>query len=206
MIGSNLKKLIEAQVVEKALEELAPSMNFTDLEVVFELLESEAEHIHYLARRREFEAHMDYEGDELDLLGIYLDTGFNIGITEYARDSVFNIGLKSKELDPYVIGTAEGVTVERPRLKMTPWWRDLLEQVQARKPDGWMETCFVLLNSSEEDQEKFEKAFKQLVFAVRKGGLQDPITGSCSSRVQRGGSMSSSVIHIPPKTRNSGTP
>ena len=34
-IGSNLKKIIEAKIVDKTLEELAPSINFTDLETLF---------------------------------------------------------------------------------------------------------------------------------------------------------------------------
>src|SRR3546814_19200120 len=63
------------------------------------LLTREVEKVHYLSRRREFEAHMDYEGDELDLLGFYLDNGFNIGDTEYSQDIVLNMALKSKELD-----------------------------------------------------------------------------------------------------------
>ena len=101
MISSNLKKLIKARVVNKTLEELAPSISLSDLECVFELLTLEAEKSHYLARRREFEAHFEYEGDELDLLGFYLDNGFNIGDREYSKDLAIDMSLKSKELDPY---------------------------------------------------------------------------------------------------------
>src|SRR3546814_16870732 len=62
-----------SDVCSSDLEDLAPSINITDLESVFELLTREVEKVHYLSRRREFEAHMDYDGDELDLLGFYLD-------------------------------------------------------------------------------------------------------------------------------------
>jgi len=112
LIGSNLKKLVESKVVDKKLEELAPSISFTDLEIIFELLSFEVEKIHYLARRREFEAHMQYEGDELDLLSFYLDNGFNIGETEYKKNLALNLSMKSKELDPYIVGTSEGKTCE----------------------------------------------------------------------------------------------
>ena len=119
VISGNLKKLIRAKVVNKTLEELAPSISLTDLECVFELLPLEAEKIHYLARRREFEAHVEYQGDELDLLGLYLDNGFNIGDKEYSKDMTINMSLKSKELDPYFDGINEGVSVKRPELAMT---------------------------------------------------------------------------------------
>ena len=169
MIGSNLKKLIEAKIVDKSLEELAPSMSFTDLEIVLSLLDSEAERIHYLARRREIEAHLQYEGDELDLFGFYLDNGFNIGKDEYTKEYMLNISLKSKELDPYIIGTSEGRSLKKPALAMTKWWRDLLNRIEKKKTPGWIETSFILLNSTKEDQKKFERKFAQLKKKVVKG-------------------------------------
>ncbi len=174
MIGSNLKKLIKAKIVDKSLEELAPSMSFTDLEIVLNLLDSEAERIHYLARRREIEAHLQYEGDELDLLGFYLDNGFNIGEMEYTKDHRLHMSLKSKELDPYIIGTSEGRSLKKPTLSMTKWWRDLLNKLKEKKPPGWIETSFILLNSTKEDQKKFERKFVQLRKKVIKGSTSKP--------------------------------
>ena len=168
-IGSNLKKLIKAKVVNRKLEELAPSISLTNLEAIFELLPLEVQKIHYFARRREFEAHMEYEGDELDLLGFYLDNGFNIGDTEYSRDLAMDMSLKSKELDPYFVGMSEGKSVVRPELAMTKWWKDLLLSISDRKIDGWVETGFVLLNSTKEDQAKFEGMFKKLMLRIKKG-------------------------------------
>jgi hypothetical protein len=168
-ISSNLKSLINAKVVNKQLEELAPSISLTDLEAIFELLPLEIQKIHYFARRREFEAHMKYTGDELDLLGFYLDNGFNIGDTEYARDLVMNMCLKSKELDPYFIGTSEGKSVVKPELAMTEWWKDLLLTISDKKTEGWVETGFILLNSTKEDQAKFEGMFKKLMLRIKQG-------------------------------------
>lgn len=168
-IGSNLKKLIAAGIVDKKLEDLAPSISITDLESVFELLTREVEKVHYLARRREFEAHMDYEADELDLLGFYLDNGFNIGDTEYRKDVTLNMLLKSKELDPYFIGSREGHPVPKPRLAMTDWWDAILSRVNEARFEGWLETGFILLNTTKEDQEKFEVEFKNLARQVQEG-------------------------------------
>ena len=168
-IGSNLKKLIAAGIVDKKLEDLAPSISITDLESVFELLTREVEKVHYLARRREFEAHMDYQGDELDLLGFYLDNGFNIGDTEYRKDVTLNMIMKSKELDPYFIGSREGHPVAKPRLAMTDWWAAILNRVSEARFEGWLETGFILLNTTKEDQMKFEVEFKKLARKVQGG-------------------------------------
>jgi hypothetical protein len=112
---------------------------------------------------------MKYTGDELDLLGFYLDNGFNIGDTEYARDLVMNMCLKSKELDPYFIGTSEGKSVVKPELAMTEWWKDLLLTISDKKTEGWVETGFILLNSTKEDQAKFEGMFKKLMLRIKQG-------------------------------------
>ncbi|QGW80942.1 hypothetical protein [Variovorax paradoxus] len=174
LIASNLKKLIAAGIVDKKLEDLAPSISITDLESVFELLTREVEKVHYLARRREFEAHMNYEGDELDLLGFYLENGFNIGDTEYSQDLVLNMVLKSKELDPYFIGSREGHPVPKPRLAMTHWWDAILNRVNEAKFEGWLETGFILLNTTREDQAKFEVEFKKLARQVQEGTASRP--------------------------------
>lgn len=170
----NLKKLIEARVVNKQFEELAPSISLADLEVIFELLPLEVQKIHYLARRREFEAHIEYDGDELDLLGFYLDNGFNIGDKEYSREMVMNISLKSKELDPYVVGTSEGKSVVKPELAMTKWWKDLLLAITDKRTVGWVEIGFILLNSAKEDQAKFEEMFKELMLRIKKRKVDKP--------------------------------
>ncbi len=168
-ISSNLKKIIEAGITEKKIGELAPSISLTDLEAIFELLTLEAEKIHYFARRREIEDHVHYQGDEMDLLAFYLDNGFNIGEVEYEGKLTMNITLKSKELDPYFVGINEGVYVKKPKLTMTEWWRDLLIYLSSRKPQNWLETSFILLNSTKEDQEKFEQVLQELSSKIRSG-------------------------------------
>lgn len=174
MIGSNLKKLIRAKVVDKKLEELAPSMSFTDLEMVFEFLPHEAEKIHYLSRRREFEAHVDYEGDELDLLAFYLSNGFNIGDDEYKQEISLNLAMSSKELDPYILAAQEGVSVEKPVLAMSKWWNDLLDFTDAGKIKGRIDAQFALLNTTKEDQLKFERELNKLKRQVIRGRLEKP--------------------------------
>jgi len=169
VIGSNIKLPLNAGFIEEDWNVLAPSINMADLECIFELLTLETEKIHYLARRREFERHVNYRADEIDLLAFYLDCGFNIGADEYEGNMFLNLTLKSKELDPYFVRTAQGHSVEKPRLQMSKWWRDLLIQLSERRPVRWIESAFVLLNSTKPDQEKCEKDFIKLKDKVLAG-------------------------------------
>lgn len=164
-IGCNLKKLISAKIISHKLSELAPSISYTDLEIIFEILTSQAEKIHYLSRRREFEAHVNFQGDEMDLFGFYLDNGFNIGETEFDENFLINLTLKSKELDPYFIGKHRNVKVEKPALQKTKYWSDLLSKIESNS-QNWLVSSFILLNQPKEDQIEYEKKLKELVGMV----------------------------------------
>jgi hypothetical protein len=168
-ISSNLKKLRDAGVTARPMSRLALSMNLTDLQCVFELLGSEAEIIHYLARRKEFENHVEYEGDELDLLAFYLENGFNIGPTEFDERQPMVLLLKSKELDPYFEGQPVGRRVTKPRRALTPWWEAILERLGRLKMAGWREGSYILLSTSREDQADFERAFHERAALVASG-------------------------------------
>ncbi|WP_066219107.1 hypothetical protein [Formosa haliotis] len=170
-IGCNLKKLIKANVVSNKLEELAPSISYTDLEVIFEILSSQSEKIHYLSRRREFEAHVEFNGDEIDLFAFYLDNGFNIGEVEYNDTTHFDFTLKSKELDPYMIGKHRGVEVKKPILKKTKYWQDLLDKIELRTKN-WLINSFILLNLPEQDQKEYERNLKILKKRILDGKVE----------------------------------
>jgi hypothetical protein len=168
-ISSNLKKLRDAGITRKPLDQLVLSLSLGDLECVFDLLGLEAEKIHYLGRRREFERHVTYQGDELDLLAFYLDTGFNIGQAEYDDAIALVLAGKSKELDMYFVGQSEGRLVAKPTPARTRWWSDLLRGLASRTPSGWVAASYALLNMSASDQEKFEREIGKLIRRVRAG-------------------------------------
>ncbi len=160
-IGSNLKKLISAKVINSKIDELAPSISYGDLEIIFDLLSSEAEKLHYLARRREFGAHCNFHGDELDLLGFYLENGFNIGEAEYDQTIHIDLMLSSKALDPYYTAKARGIDVKKPTLEKSKYWSDLLKRAEQSKHNRLI-SSFILLSLPKEDQLKFERKIKEL--------------------------------------------
>ena len=183
-VSANLKDCVAAGLIESE-QPLAPSICFTDLEVIFEMLDSQAERIHYLARRAEIERTMHYQGDELDLLAFYLDTGFNIGEWEGGQHFV-SIAMKSKELDPFFVARADGVSVPKPRLKLTDWWRAVLNRIERVKTEFWTEIAYIFLSVAYEEQEKFERHFKKLARQIQRG--KSPHKHNCVTMISGTGS------------------
>jgi hypothetical protein len=161
-IGTNLKLIIKSNVTDKVISELAPSISYTDLQIVFDMLPTVPQKIHYMQRRRELETQVEYIGDELDLLGFYLDTGFNMLHME-SEKIMLNLMLKSKELDPYIIAHAQGQILPKPELKMTQWWKDILMRLENKKIDRWTEIIYILLNTNIENQKEFERRIKETI-------------------------------------------
>jgi hypothetical protein len=166
-VSANLKQSVEAGLIQSG-QPLVPSICYTDLEVIFETLDSQAERIHYLARRAEIERTMEYRGDEMDLFALYIDTGFNVGEWE-SPGHFLNLGLKSKELDPYFVARANGVSVPKPRVRLTDWWRRILARIEDVQMECWTEVAYVFLSVGYEEQKRFEQRFKTLTSQIKDG-------------------------------------
>ena len=169
---SNLRALVEAGISERELKGLSTVISLTDLIVIFDILDLQSQRIHYLARRREFEAHVQYHGDELDLLAFYLNNGFNIGEVEYTGDRLVYLSLFSKELDPYFIAKASGLSISKPTLALTPWWEAMLTRLDMGKSDLWLEASLMLLSVRHEKQRKAEHDLSKLSRRVKRGKVK----------------------------------
>jgi hypothetical protein len=77
--------------------------------------------------------------------------------------------LKSKELDPFFVARADGVSVPKPNLKLTDWWRTILSRIERVKSEFWTEIAYIFLSVAYDDQKKFERGFKKLVGQIRRG-------------------------------------
>lgn len=146
---------------------VAPCILLADLEVVFDILESTPHKIHYIKRRADLEAHSDYKGDELDLLGFYLLSGFNIGEAEYSNHHFVLVGM-SKPIDRYYTALEEDIVTSKPVPKMARWWKDICTKIETRDIHQWSDIANVLLSVSFEDQEAIAKKFKQIAKNVHK--------------------------------------
>lgn len=173
----NLGLLTDARNIVKASmnKELPPEkinlcMTMTDLECIFEILKIESMRLHYLIRRREFAMHIDFMGDEMDLLGFYLEKGFNIGDTEYNGDLHMQMTMQSTNIDKYFMLVDE-YDIKPPKNYLTSGWEALLTGLASRKPNGWVEASFALLNCDHDDQLEFNKKATRLISDFKRGKL-----------------------------------
>ena len=166
---SNLRDLVEAGISRRQLHELSSVISLTDLMVIFEILDLQSQRIHYLARRREFDAHVRYHGDELDILAFYLDHGLNIGEIEYSANQNFMLSPLSKQLDPYFVAKSSGLSIEKPSLALTPTWRAMLTRMDMALREHWLDASLILLNVPFQDQRKVERGLQRLSRKVKRG-------------------------------------
>jgi hypothetical protein len=150
---------------------LAACMLLPDLEVVFDILEMTAQKIHYLKRRSELEANMKYMGDEMDLLGFYLLTGFNIGEAEF-NGHTFQLTGMSKEIDEYYTASDHGMRGTPPRPKLTKWWQDICAKLEERNFYQWSDAANILLSFSFQEQKAAEKHFEKIKRNVLKKWME----------------------------------
>ena len=153
-LQTNLELLREAGWLP-ADHKVAPCMLITDLDAVFEILAGQAQKLHYLRRRSELDDTLVTTGDELDLLGLYLKTSLIIAEAEPDRPYLHLIGM-SKEIDLYQEARIHGIERKKPQMRLSPWWRQLLEAVEKRAFPRWTDVCLTLLNVPPEEQKKAE--------------------------------------------------
>lgn len=113
-------------------------------------------------------AHVHVDGS----VAFYLETGFNVGEVE-SGGTFISLAMKSKELDPYFVARSDGVSVRKPALQLTPWWKDLVEKIEQVRSEFWTEVAYVLLSVAYQDQKKFERNFYKLADRVDRGRVKD---------------------------------
>lgn len=158
VISSSKKDLFAAGLItDKNI--IPTTLSLNDLAIVFELLETSSEKLHYLYRRSEIEENANLEGDELDFLTFYLETGFNIGDDEFS-DQIMMLSGSSEKLDDYFIARDYSYEIIKPKPRRTKWWQDTLLKLEERKFLGWSEIAYIFQNVIYEDQIKIENAVR----------------------------------------------
>ncbi len=166
VLQTNINGLRTAGYVPPDIK-VAPALTLADLEIVFDILRTSPERIHYLIRRGEWEGSADYTANEIDLLGTYLKTGLNVGDLEFAHAHLMLVG-QSKSIDDYYEARQLGISKERPQYQATPWWRDMLQRLRTKRPHRWIEAAAVLLCAGLEQQMEIENRTKGVIADVKK--------------------------------------
>ena len=147
---------------------LAPCFSLADLDVMLDLLETPYLRLHYLRRRAELALALNNIGDELDTLGLYLDTSLNLGIFEPNENSIVTAGY-SRRIDRYYAARDEGFIRRKPKPATSEWFVRLCEQALERNRPGWSEIACTLLSVAPADQRKLEKLVRAMALRVRVG-------------------------------------
>ncbi len=166
-LASRTPLLFEASLVDDG-SDISPSMTLADLEIIFEILETDSEKIHYFTRRSQLDKNTVYTADELDLLAFYVKTSFNIGKTEFDEVPLGLYGESEEVFNAYYLNKNVPGEVPKPRPRRTKWWQDIINKLESTKNLGWSEITVQLLNVAYEDQVKFEEGIEEVKKIVDK--------------------------------------
>ena len=182
VIQSSLKMLEDTHWLPEDFEP-CPTMNLADFDTVFDLLNHPVQILHYLMRRESIEASVGYFADELDLLGLYLNTLLDIGDVKPGLE-ISMVGM-SAPLDTYYNSLYAGVTLDKPRPAISPLFASIFSQLEQRGIDRWTEIGVGLNMFSPDDQNRITTELTKLEKGVH-----------ANWRMQRHKNM---VIYIPSK-------
>jgi hypothetical protein len=160
--------LVEAELVPKGTD-LAPTMSLSSLDLVLQLIGTPNTILHYLARRKPFEDTANYVADELDLVSLYLDNGFNVGEAETDGTLLMVYG-HSNHLDVELTRSHDKPLGKQPLRATTDFWEGLLDDLEVSRPDGWVTAAIRLRNAGVEDQRSLEKPIRHAVYRYKKNG------------------------------------
>lgn len=166
--------------------ELAPMMNIADLLAVADVLERPVAFLHYLAERGPFQRAFELIGDELDFLGLYLETGFNLG--GVPTDVRVGLSGMSSTVDRYYDARDAGRPLPKPRPCLSAYFITVLDALAARQPPGWTLIGMHLLNAADQgEQARLARMLERARKAVRRKskGMEDGAVVSVKPPLKR---------------------
>lgn len=134
-----------------------PALTYGDIGLLCRLIPMEVARIHYLLRRYEIENDFNFIADELDLIALYLRTGFaHLQPNRKERATLTIYGL-SDFLRFYQKGSIYYDSRILIPKRTTSFWNKLLTRLSREKPEHWVSIAYDLLNVSIQSQERFER-------------------------------------------------
>jgi len=145
-----------------------PTMNLADFETLFDFLEHPVQIIHYLQRRTEMEGRINFVGCELDLMGLYASTLFNLGNINADNCDHLVISEMSEPLDRYYTSKDNGIFIEKPKPRTSTLFNRIFNQLERRSTPRWTEIGVLLNRFSPDDQIKIDAALVTLKKSVQR--------------------------------------
>ena len=167
-IQANIHQLNETGWLPANFEP-CPTLNLADFETLFDFLDHPVQILHYLSERQYIEKTIGYMGCELDLMGLYIGTLFNLGDIKER----LIITEMSSPLDIYYNSRSEGIEIPKPTPKINPFFTKVMEQLEQRDTPRWTELGIILNKISPDDQRKFIKTLQIVKINVKKNWMTD---------------------------------
>ncbi len=145
-----------------------PTMNLADFETLFDYLEHPVQIIHYLIRRQKLETEINIQGTELDFMGFYKDTLFNLGNLTESDPGVISIFGMSKDIDHYYDSLDSGIKVKKPLPKISPMFLQIFNHLEGRNTKRWTEIGTMLVSFPPDLQSDLENKVNQHKKIVQK--------------------------------------
>ncbi len=147
---------------------LAPTILISDLGYIADILDNPLQVLHYLAERSYFQKAFNLLGDELDFLGLYLATGFNLAAMQHENNRFVLSGMSAR-LDRYYTSRDAGIKVPKPKMNLQPLFSRLVNYLAAKRPPGWTTIGLHLLSCADpSEQALVERKLEELRGMVRK--------------------------------------
>ncbi len=149
------------------------TMNLADFQILFDYLDHPVQIIHYLIRRQEIEEENNIQGTELDFIGLYKDTLFNLGNLSEEKPSMISIFGMSKDIDHYYDSLDAGIKIKKPVPQISPMFARIFKQLEKRRIPRWTEIGILLNYFSPDLQANLEKAVKRYEKIVQKSWMYE---------------------------------
>jgi hypothetical protein len=141
---------------------LGCTIGIADLAAVADVLQDSAQLVHYLAERQKVQKSLQILGDEMDFLGFYLETGFNIAAIERSKRRLSISGM-SAGIDRWFINRELGKAPARPRFALDPYFAKMMKEVRRQGQPGWLTITLDLLRAFDcDEQAEVVKSLGQL--------------------------------------------
>ncbi len=138
------------------------TIGIADLAAVADMLGDPAQLVHYLAERQRIQKTLQVLGDEMDFLGFYLRSGFNIAAIERDKPRLSISGM-SAEVDRWFMNRELGRKTPKPRLSQNSYFAKVIGEVRRHARPGWLIITLDLLRAFDsEEQAEVVKELDQL--------------------------------------------
>ena len=148
--------------------QLAPAILITDLRCITEILGNPLLFYHYLSERYYFQKSFETFGDELDFLGLYLVSGFNLAALKQENIRLASTGM-SAPIDRYYESQHAGFNIPKPRAEMGKYFQSVVDRLGQQQPPGWTTVGMHLLSCADpKEQREIDRAIAKVKMVVRK--------------------------------------